>query len=129
MRLRRRRFLKLGLVAAAASALPRGVLALDYPTRPVHLLVGFPPGGILDIVARMIAQELSKRLSQQVIVENRVGAGSNIATELVAKANSDGYTLLLSSAVNSWTPQFMISLISISSAILPQSQASPVAPP
>jgi tripartite-type tricarboxylate transporter receptor subunit TctC len=102
MKLPRRRFLHLVAGAAAFPVTPRIASALDYPTRPIHVLVGFSAGGILDIVARLIAQELSKRLGQQVVVENRVGAGSNIATEFVSKAAPDGYTLLLSSAVNSW---------------------------
>jgi hypothetical protein len=88
--------------AATLPALSRIALALDYPTRPVHLLAGFPPGGIIDIMGRLIAEWLSQHLGQQVIVENRAGAASNIATELVARARPDGYTLLLSSAVNSW---------------------------
>ena len=102
MKLPRRNVLRLAAGAAVLPVVSRSASALDYPTRPVHFLVGFAPGGILDIVARLIAQQLSKRLGQQVIVENRVGAGSNIATELVAKAQPDGYTLLESSAVNSW---------------------------
>jgi len=84
-------------VAAAAAAtplLPRAGLALDYPTRPVRLVVGFPAGTSSDITARLIAQWLSGRLGQQFIVENRPGAGTNLATELVAHASPDGYTLL-----------------------------------
>ena len=84
------------------SPVSRTVLALDYPTRPVHLLAGFPPGGIIDIIARLIGQWLSERLGQSFVIENRVGGGSNIATELVARAAPDGYTLLLVNAVNSW---------------------------
>jgi len=102
VKLPRRRFLHLAAGAAALPAVSRIALALDYPTRPVHLLAGFPPGGIIDIMARLIAEWLSQHLGQQVIVENRAGAASNIATELVAKARPDGHTLLLSSAVNSW---------------------------
>jgi len=94
--------LRLAAGAALLSPVSRAALALDYPTRPVHLLAGFPPGGIIDIMARLIAEWLSQHLGQQVIVENRAGAASNIATELVARARPDGHTLLLSSAVNSW---------------------------
>ena len=102
MHLARRTILRLAAGAALLSPVSRAALALDYPTRPVHLLAGFPPGGIIDIMARLIAEWLSQHLGQQVIVENRAGASSNIATELVARARPHGYTLLLSSAVNSW---------------------------
>ena len=102
MHLARRTILRLAAGAALLSPVSRAALALDYPTRPVHLLAGFPPGGIIDIMARLIAEWLSQHLGQQVIVENRAGAASNIATELVARARPDGHTLLLSSAVKSW---------------------------
>jgi tripartite-type tricarboxylate transporter receptor subunit TctC len=98
----RRHILRL---AAGAAALAGGVCsasAQSYPTRPVRLLVGFPPGGILDITARLIAPWLSERLGQQFAVENRPGGSSNIATELVVRAEPDGYTLLLLSSVNAW---------------------------
>jgi tripartite-type tricarboxylate transporter receptor subunit TctC len=98
----RRKFLRFVAGAAALPAMPHVASALDYPTRPVHLIAGFPPGGIVDIVARLIGQWLSERLNQPFIIENRPGAGSNIATELVAKATPDGYTLLLVSSVNAW---------------------------
>jgi tripartite-type tricarboxylate transporter receptor subunit TctC len=91
----------LGLIGAAAlAALPRRAAALDYPSRPVRLLVGYPPGGAPDIVARLIGQWLSERLGQQFIVDNRSGAGGNIATEMVAKAAPDGYTLLHAVSTN-----------------------------
>src|SRR5262245_13890800 len=96
MTLPRRRFLR--LAAAGAAVLPavsRRALAQAYPARPVHLVVGFPPGNAPDIIARLTAQWLSERLGQQVVVENRPGAGSNIATEAVANTPADGYTLLL----------------------------------
>ena len=70
-------------------------LAQAYPTRPVRILVGFVPGGNFDIVARLIGQSLSEQLSQPVVVENRPGASSNLATEAVVRAPADGYTLLL----------------------------------
>ena len=95
MKLPRRRFLQLSAGAAAAPALSRRAFALDYPTRPVHILVGFAPGGATDISARLIGQWLSERLGQQFVVENRPGAGSNIATEAVVRSAADGYTLLL----------------------------------
>jgi tripartite-type tricarboxylate transporter receptor subunit TctC len=102
VKLPRRHFLHLAAGAAVLPAVPRSASALDYPTRPVHLIAGFPPGGIVDTMARLIAEWLSQHLGQQVIVENRPGATSNIATELVSKARPDGYTLLLSNAANSW---------------------------
>jgi tripartite-type tricarboxylate transporter receptor subunit TctC len=95
MQLPRRRFLHLGLSAAALPAVSRIARAQTYPTRPVRLMVGFPPGGPTDISARLIAQWLSDRLGQPFVVENRPGAGSNIATDAVAHSPADGYTLLL----------------------------------
>ena len=92
-------------MATAAALLPttsRFVLAQSYPARPVHVIAGFPPGGSVDIVARLIGQWLSLRLGQQFVIENRGGASSNIATEFVVRANPDGYALLVVSAVNAW---------------------------
>jgi tripartite-type tricarboxylate transporter receptor subunit TctC len=94
LKLPRRNFLHLAAGAATLSALPRIASALDYPTRPVHWIAGYPAGGGTDIFARLMAQSLSERLGQQFIVENRTGAASNIATELVVRAPADGYTLL-----------------------------------
>lgn len=96
----RRHLLGLAAGAAAAGALPGFAVALDYPARPVHLIVGFPPGGAADITARLIAQWLSEHLGQQFIVENRPGAGTNIGTEAVVRAPADGYALLLVSVAN-----------------------------
>src|SRR5882757_3349221 len=75
-------------------------LALDYPTKQVHVLVGYPPGGSTDILARLFGNWLSERLKQTFIVENRAGAGNNLATEAVAKAAPDGYTILLVNPAN-----------------------------
>ncbi len=91
----RRKVLQLAAGAAALTLAPRSASALDYPTRPVHIVVGFPPGLSPDIIARLIAQAVSERLGQQFIVDNRPGAASNIGTEVVAHATPDGYTLLL----------------------------------
>ena len=102
MKLPRRKFLHLAAGAAALPALPHVASALDYPTRPVHLLVGFAAGGPLDTSARLIGQRLSERLGQPFVIENRPGAGSNLATEIVARAPPDGYTLLEASAANAW---------------------------
>jgi len=99
----RRHFLHLAAGAAALPAVCRTASAQTYPTRPVHLIVGFPAATATDIVARLIAEALSERLHQQVIVENRTGAATNIAAEVVSKATPDGYTLLaltITNAVN-----------------------------
>ena len=95
MKLRRRTFLHLSGGAALLPAMPRVASALDYPTRPVHIIVGFAPAGGTDIMARPIGQRLSERLGQQFTVENRPGAGTNVATEAVVNAPADGYMLLL----------------------------------
>jgi tripartite-type tricarboxylate transporter receptor subunit TctC len=116
MKLPRRRFLHLAAGAAALPALPRVASALDYPTRPVHLIVGFPAGFSPDIIGRLTAQSLSERLGQQVIVDNRPGAASNIATELVARALPDGYTLLSLQERMPSVRRFTTISISISSA-------------
>ena len=103
MKLPRRKFLHLAAGAAALPALPRIASADTYPSRPVHMIVGFPASNASDIIARLIAQSLSDRLGQQFVVDNRPGAGSNIGTEMVVRAAPDGYTLLLiapSAAIN-----------------------------
>jgi tripartite-type tricarboxylate transporter receptor subunit TctC len=100
LKLPRRQFLH---IAAGAAALPAGsriARAQAYPTRPVRIVVGFPPGGSVDITARLIGQWLSERLGQQFVIENRPGAGTNIGTEAVVRAPADGYTLLLVSPGN-----------------------------
>ena len=96
----RRQFLHLAACAASLLAFSRVAVAQTYPARPVKLVVGFAPGGGNDIVARLIAQWLSERLGHPFLVENRPGAGTNIATEAVVRAQPDGYTLLLVSAAN-----------------------------
>jgi tripartite-type tricarboxylate transporter receptor subunit TctC len=98
----RRRFLHLGVGAAALPVASRLALAQAYPTRPVRIIVGFAPGGVADITARLMGQWLSERLGQPFIVENRTGAGGTIATEAVAKAVPDGYTILLTSSSDAW---------------------------
>jgi tripartite-type tricarboxylate transporter receptor subunit TctC len=94
----RRRFLRLVAGAVALPAASRTAEAQTYPLQPVRIIVGFPPGGVADIYARLIGQWLSRRLGQTFIVENRPGAGGKLATELVARATPDGYTLLLTTS-------------------------------
>jgi tripartite-type tricarboxylate transporter receptor subunit TctC len=100
MKLPRRKFLHLAAGAAALPAVSRVARADTYPTRPVRIIFGFPAGGAGDIVARLIGQWLQERFGQPFIIENRPGAGTNIATDLVVKAVPDGYTLLLATNAN-----------------------------
>ena len=95
MKLPRRNFLYLAAGGAVLSAVSRLAKAETYPSRPVRIIVGYPPGGTADVVARLIGQQLSERLGQPFVVENRAGAGTNIATEIVVKSAPDGYTLLV----------------------------------
>ena len=97
MKLHRRKFLHLTAGAAALTAISRTASALDYPTRPVRLIVGLEPGGLVEVAARLIASQLTDRLGQRFFVENRPGASSNIATSAVVRAAPDGYTLLVAS--------------------------------
>src|SRR3984957_5322652 len=100
MKLPRRKLLHLAAGALALPALSRIASALDYPARPVRWIVGFPPGGPNDITARIVAEFLSERLHQQFAVENRPGAAGNVATEQVARAQPDGYTVMELATVN-----------------------------
>lgn len=100
MKLPRRRFLHLAAGAAALPAFPRVSSAQAYPSRPVHLILGYAPGSAPDIVARLFGQWLSQRFDQQVIIDNRPGAGSNIGAEAVIRAVPDGYTLLYGTTAN-----------------------------
>ena len=100
MKFFRRQFLRLAAGAAALPAVSRIALALDYPTQPVHVIVGYPPGSGPDIEGRLIGQWLSERLGHPFIIENRPGAASNIATEMVVRAPADGHTLLLVASAN-----------------------------
>ena len=101
-KLSRRNFLHLAAGAAALPTVPRFARAQAYPTRSVRLIVGWPPGGPADLFARLIGQPLSERLGQPFIIENRPGAGGNMATETVVRAPPDGYTLLMISSVNAY---------------------------
>src|SRR5215472_12882065 len=96
----RRQFLDLAAGAAVLPAVSRIAWAQAYPTRPVRIIVGFAPGGGVDLIARLIGQWLTERLGQPFVIENRPGGGSNIAAEAVVRAPADGYTLLLVSAAN-----------------------------
>jgi tripartite-type tricarboxylate transporter receptor subunit TctC len=96
----RRKFLHLAAGAAALPTISRIASAQTYPTRPVRLIVGFAGGGTVDLIARLMGQCLSERLGQPFVIENRLGAGSNIATGAVVEASPDGYTLLLVTASN-----------------------------
>jgi tripartite-type tricarboxylate transporter receptor subunit TctC len=140
----RRQFLHLAAGAAALPPVSHIAWAQAYPTRPVRLVIGAPAGGGFDIVARLIGQWLSDRLGQPIVIENRPGAGTNLATEAVVRAPPDGYTLLLVTAANSIsttlyenlsfnlsrdiapvagitrTPEVLVSNISVPSSTLPE---------
>src|SRR5262250_1681727 len=100
MKLPRRIFLHLAAGAAVLPAVSSIATAQAYPARPVRIIVGFPPGGGVDIIARLMGEWLSARLGQPFVIETRPGAATNIATEAVVRAPPDGYTLLLVNAAN-----------------------------
>ncbi len=96
----RRRFLQMAAGTMVASAVSRSVRAQAYPLRPVRIVVGFPPGGVGDMLARLMGQWLSERLGRPFVIENRPGAGSNLAAEMVVRSAADGYTLYWSNSAN-----------------------------
>jgi tripartite-type tricarboxylate transporter receptor subunit TctC len=100
MFLLRRKILHLAAAALAAPTLSGLAWALDYPTRPIRLIIGYTPGGSADLVARLLGERLSERLGQPTLIENRPGAGTTIATEAVVKSPPDGYTLLWTSSAD-----------------------------
>src|SRR5271167_3244296 len=102
MKATRRDFLHFATTVTAVGVNPRLARAESYPTHPVRIISGFPPGGISDTYARLIAQWLSEHLGQQFIVENRPGAGGTLAAEAVARSAPDGYTLLLTTSADAW---------------------------
>src|SRR5262249_62047459 len=106
MNLPRRKFLHLAAGAAALPAVSRIARAQAYPSRPVRIIVGFPAGGGVDILARLMGRWLSERLGQPFVTENEPGAGTNIATEAVVNASPDGYTLLMAGASNAINATF-----------------------
>jgi tripartite-type tricarboxylate transporter receptor subunit TctC len=100
MKLRRRTFLRLAATTVALPAVARIASAQTYPSRPIRIVIGYTPAGSADITARLMGQWLSERLGQTVVIENRPGAGTNLATEAVVRAPADGYTLLLVAPAN-----------------------------
>ena len=100
MKLRRREFLHLAGAAAALPAVSRMARAQSYPSRPLRMIIGYPPGGSADLTARLTGQWLSEQLGQPVVIESRPGAATNLATEAVVRAAPDGYTLLLVAPAN-----------------------------
>ena len=106
MKFPRRQFLRLAAGAAALPAMPRVAKAQAYPSRPVRIIVGYPPGGATDAMARLVAHQLPERLGQQFIVDNRPGPGGNIGTEAVVRSQPGGYTLLLIFSANAINATF-----------------------
>jgi len=102
MELHRRNFLQLTAGTVTLTTVSRIARGQSYPMRPVRIVSGFPPGGVSDLYARLIGQGLSERLGQQFVVENRAGAGGNLAAESVARAAPDGYTLLVATSADAW---------------------------
>jgi tripartite-type tricarboxylate transporter receptor subunit TctC len=98
MKLARRQFLHLAVGAVALPAVSRVASAQSYPTRPVRIIVGYPPGGVSDIFARLVGQRLSDLLGQSFIIENRPGAGGTLAVDSVVRSSPDGYILLLTAS-------------------------------
>ena len=119
----RRQFLHLAAGATVLPVVSRIARAQSYPTQPVRIIVGFGPGGVSDILARLIGQWLSERFGRPFVVDNRPGAGTNIATEAVARAPADGYTLLWLTSRTRSTRRSTTNSISISAATSRRSRA------
>jgi tripartite-type tricarboxylate transporter receptor subunit TctC len=110
MPLRRRQFLRLAGLATACAPWPHASFAQSYPSRPIRWIVPFPAGGTTDLVARLMSDWLSRRLGQQVVVENKPGGGTNVGVEAAVAAPADGYTLLFTLATNVINPSLYVSL-------------------
>src|SRR5262245_65446324 len=110
MMLRRREFLRITAGVAAGSLVARGANAQNYPTRPVRLILGYPAGGSTDLVARILGAWLSDRLGQSFVIENRQGAGTNIAVKATVASPPDGYTLLFVTTINAINESTPVSL-------------------
>jgi tripartite-type tricarboxylate transporter receptor subunit TctC len=110
MKLPRRQFLRIAAVGAALPALARSASAQNYPARPLRLILGYPAGGSTDLVARIMGAWLTERLGQSVIIENRPGAGTNLAVQAVVASPPDGYTLLFVATTNAINASFHASL-------------------
>ena len=119
----RRRFLQ---IAGAAAATPAFAVGVDYPMRPLRWIVGFPPGGGTDIVARIMAQWLAERLGQSVVVDNRPGASTNISIQAAATSPPDGYTLVCVTASTALNVSLYENLPSTSCATSRRSRASSI---
>jgi tripartite-type tricarboxylate transporter receptor subunit TctC len=123
MKLSCKTFLRFAAGAGALALANWSAYALDYPVRPAHIIVGFPAGTSSDITARLVAQRLSERLGQQFVVENRTGAGTNVAADSVVHAAADGYTLLWVTQTNAINATLYTALNSTSAATYSQSPA------
>src|SRR5262249_21245463 len=110
MMLRRREFLRITAGVAAGSLVARGATAPNYAPRPVRLLLGYPAGGSTDLVARIMGAWLTDRLGQSVVIENKPGAGTNLAVQAAVASPSDGYTLLFVTTTNAINATFHPSL-------------------
>ena len=116
------------VIGISAIASIGSAAAQNYPTRPIKWVVGYPPGGATDIIARLIGQRMSERLGQQFVIENKPGAGNNIATESVINAEPDGYTILLVNPANYINASLYANLNSTSFAISRRSRRSIACP-
>src|SRR5215475_994628 len=106
----RRRLLAVTIVAFASALAPLAGARAEYPDKPIRLVLPFPPGGVTDVVARLLAERLTAEFGQQMVVDNKAGAGGVIAADIVAKAPADGYTLLLTTNNHTINAAFLTSV-------------------